>query len=109
MEENIEQLNKSEIVPPIQKQKKFKEYYDGNPEFREKHKDYVRQKINCPDCNKPVARSNLSAHRRTKKHAKLVNKYNEERMKNDNEQRLLKEIEELKKKLNSIKIEKENN
>lgn len=80
------------------KKQTFKEYYSSNPEFQQKHRDYVRQKIVCPDCNKEVSRSNLSAHKRAKKHAKYMNKNVQQNTDSD----LKKEIDQLKSKIESL-------
>lgn len=47
----------------------FKEYYESNPEFKKKHREYVKQRVPCVECGKMVPKGNLSAHRKTKKHS----------------------------------------
>ncbi len=62
--------------------KKFKEYYE-DPIFKQKHLDYVNQKVLCK-CGCFISRGNLSKHQLTKKHIKnikinekeYVNKFN---------------------------------
>jgi len=44
----------------------FKKYY-ADPEFRERHKKYMNEKVKC-DCGLMVPRSYLSKHKRTQKH-----------------------------------------
>ncbi len=44
----------------------FKEYYQ-DPKFKEKHKKYILEKIECL-CGTKTARCNLSHHKKTKKH-----------------------------------------
>ncbi len=56
----------------IKKKQTFKEYYDSNPEFREKHLNKLRERIIC-ECGKSVARSNLSRHKKTTLHIKHLN------------------------------------
>jgi len=52
--------------------KTFKEYY-ANPEFKEKHQKYMLEAIVC-ECGCKVMRSNISKHRKTPKHTKLMDK-----------------------------------
>ena len=52
--------------------KTFKEYY-ANPEFKEKHQKYMLESIEC-ECGSKVMRSNISKHKKTPKHTKLMNK-----------------------------------
>ena len=51
---------------------KFKEYYDNNPEYRVRHLEKLKEKIECPLCHIHTARANMSTHKKTIKH-----KYNE--------------------------------
>ena len=53
--------------------KTFKEYYN-NPEFKEKHNKYIREKIMCEDCKKDVQRVAMAKHKRTKKHLSCCEK-----------------------------------
>lgn len=46
---------------------RFKERYDNDPEFKQRHSEYMKQKIQCT-CGCQVARHNLTKHKRTKKH-----------------------------------------
>ena len=41
----------------------FKQYY-SNPEFKEKHLTYMKEKVPCPDCSKNISRSHMSNHRK---------------------------------------------
>lgn len=52
--------------------KTFKEYY-SNPEFKEKHQKYMLETIEC-ECGCKVMRSNISKHRKTPKHKKMMDK-----------------------------------
>lgn len=47
----------------------FKKRYDNDPEFREKHKKYMRERVVC-SCGKKVVRNYLSKHKKTKLHTK---------------------------------------
>jgi hypothetical protein len=55
--------------------KTFKEYY-SNPEFKEKHKAYINEKIKCDECGNSVSRVNMAKHKKTNKckNLKLKNK-----------------------------------
>lgn len=53
----------------------FKLKYDTDPEFKEKHLKYIKEKINC-ECGKKLSRSNLSSHRKSKLHMSTVNNKN---------------------------------
>lgn len=54
-----------------------KKYYENN---KEKFKEYFSQKIKCEECGAVFTRSNLTNHKKTKKHKNasenLVIKYN---------------------------------
>lgn len=47
--------------------KSFKDYYI-NPEYKEKHLTYIKEKINCPGCGALVMRCNMSKHKKSKVH-----------------------------------------
>ena len=51
--------------------KTFKEYY-SDPQYRQRHLDYLMMKIPCPGCGIVTARSNMHKHRSTKKHFTTV-------------------------------------
>jgi hypothetical protein len=68
----------------------FRERYNSDPEFREKHKQYIMTKVEC-ECGCMVRRNYMSTHKKTKKHIELLNK------KTDNIAELKKEIARLKK------------
>jgi len=55
----------------------FYERYHSNPKFKERHKEYMKQKITC-SCGVKTQRYNLSHHKKTKKHQRLLNKRHEE-------------------------------
>jgi len=52
--------------------KSFKEKYDTDQEFRDRHRKYVLEKVKCT-CGCMVARSNLSSHQKRKKHLDIIN------------------------------------
>jgi hypothetical protein len=52
--------------------KTFKEYY-ADPEFKEKHQKYMLEPIEC-ECGCKVMRSNISKHKKTPKHTKMMDK-----------------------------------
>ena len=52
--------------------KTFKEYY-ADPEFKEKHQKYMLEPIEC-ECGCKVMRSNISKHKKTSKHKKMMDK-----------------------------------
>lgn len=47
------------------KYKKFIDYYRGSYEYRKRHLDYMKQKINCPICGLYTSRAYMTRHRRT--------------------------------------------
>ena len=54
-----------------------KNYYD-DPEFRERHKAYMKEKIKCPDgCGSVTARYNMHHHRKSEKHIKFMERNKE--------------------------------
>lgn len=51
----------------------FKERYNTDEEFREKHRQYMSNKIQCPYCSNVVtSRANYWKHSKTKKHIRNV-------------------------------------
>ena len=50
--------------------KTFKEYY-SDPIYKEKHLEYIKQKVPCV-CGVITARCNMSHHKKTEKHQKLI-------------------------------------
>jgi hypothetical protein len=92
-------------VPTIEKPKKvsnFKTKYYSRPEYREKHLQYVKQRITCKICGGAVQRSNMSKHNVTELHKRmLARKIEEEKeLKATNTEKL---INELSKKLDELK------
>ena len=71
-------MSDSRIINEVKKAKKvkigksFKEYYQ-NPEFRERHLNYLKEKVVC-ECGKTVMRCNKTRHKKSKKHQEAVNK-----------------------------------
>lgn len=45
--------------------------YKNDPEFRERHKKYVTEKIEC-DCGKKISRCNMALHKKTKSHTSYL-------------------------------------
>lgn len=64
------------------KQKTFKEYYQ-DPEFKEKHKKYVSEKIKC-SCGRMVMRMAMAKHKRTKIHERNLKEKNSDQSDIDN-------------------------
>ena len=54
------------MTETIKIRKTFKDYYE-DPEYRQKHLEYIGQKIDCA-CGAIVSRSNMGHHRHSKKH-----------------------------------------
>ena len=50
--------------------KTFKQYY-ADPDFREKHLSYIKEKVEC-QCGSTISRCNTGHHRKSKKHLKWV-------------------------------------
>lgn len=87
--EEVHDDNNVQVVEkPIKRSKTFKERYQ-DPEYKEKHKQYVNQKIEC-DCGKSVTRAGLALHKRSRIHQKRLDE-----KKNNDETELLKRILEL--------------
>lgn len=49
----------------------FKDYYDANPEFRQRHLEKQNTEAIC-ECGAKVRNANISRHRKTEKHVKLM-------------------------------------
>jgi hypothetical protein len=45
----------------------FSQKYYKNEEYKQKHLAYMKQKINCPICEKSISRSNQAHHNKTAK------------------------------------------
>lgn len=69
-DEQIEVPQEKDQVIQEKKPKTFKDYY-SNPEYREKHRAYSKEKVEC-DCGRMISRSNLNTHRKTPLHEKLL-------------------------------------
>jgi hypothetical protein len=52
-----------------------KNYYD-DPEWKEKHLEYMKTKVQCK-CGSITARNNMHHHRRTAKHQKFIEHIND--------------------------------
>lgn len=72
------------------KHKSFTDYYNNDPEFRKKHLDKLKEKIECP-CGFITARCNLSRHKKSHIHINKMLKINR--------------IKELEEELNQLKKE----
>lgn len=66
----------------------FKDYYN-KPEWKEKHLNYIKEKVRC-ECGKSVCRSNLSTHKKSHIHADRMKALND----NPDYKDTLKKIEE---------------
>lgn len=59
----------------IEREKKnkfnFKKYYDTNKEFRDKHKEYMKDKITCT-CGCEIKRNNKTNHLKSLKHKETL-------------------------------------
>ena len=53
------------------KHKTFKDYY-ADPEYRQKHKKYISEKIKC-ECGRSVTRVGMAKHLRTRIHLNAIN------------------------------------
>ena len=82
----------------VKHKKTLKEYY-ADPEYRKKHIDKYKQKVEC-SCGSMVTLYNMSHHKKSKKHLKL-NETDEERIK-----RMETELKTLKSKLKTKNDEK---
>lgn len=52
----------------------FQKYY-SNPEFRERHLNYMKEKVIC-DCGFMTGRNNMSRHKKSRNHTKRMDKIN---------------------------------
>ena len=50
----------------------FKKYY-SDPEFRERHQKYMKEKVIC-DCGFMTSRNNMTRHKRSRNHTNRINK-----------------------------------
>jgi hypothetical protein len=89
----------------IKKTKTFKEYYQ-DPAYRERHNKYMLTKVPCA-CGTITARNNMSHHKKTMKHQRLLKIVNSTRNPgefNKNKIALLqKEIDEINTKIEKLK------
>jgi hypothetical protein len=70
-------MSEEQVVNIIQEEDKkqtkgktFREYY-ADPEFKRKHLEYVNARTRC-ECGKMITRANISVHKKTPLHAKLL-------------------------------------
>ena len=57
----------------VNKYKSFTEYY-ADPEYRRKHLEYVKTRVECEGCGAMVPRSGTTAHKTTRKHKQGLQK-----------------------------------
>ena len=55
----------------LKKTQTFKEYYDSNPEFRQRHLEKLKEGKEC-ECGCIITRGNFSKHLKSKKHIKKM-------------------------------------
>lgn len=77
---NTEKSAKKDTVKPVTEEKKvkkntFKYYYDNDPKFREKHKKYMNEHVECT-CGQKVVRHYMTRHKKTLKHELFLLKKN---------------------------------
>jgi len=82
--------------------KTFKDYYQ-NDEFKEKHLEYIKEKIKC-ECGSDVSRVSLARHKRSNMHIKNMN--NLKTNKEYDEEQINKLINERLDKLLELKLQK---
>ena len=89
--------------------KSFKEYY-SDPIYKKKHLDHMKQKVPCV-CGVITARCNMSHHKKTEKHHKLIIKHKlqeyEDKLKHLKLQtkKLIKSLKENEDKLKHLKLQ----
>lgn len=82
--------------------KTFKEYYDADPEFREKHLKKMLEKVPC-ECGFVTSRNNMTKHRRSRNHEKRMEVKVLEMVESQGEIKILKKrIARLEKKLQKV-------
>ena len=70
----------------------IKNYYD-DPEFKKRHKEYMKEKIKCPDgCGSVTARYNMHHHRKSEKHIKFMEKRKQHNCEDECNKKLIKFI-----------------
>lgn len=77
--------------------KKFMDYYNNDPEYRERHLQKLKEKIEC-DCGEMVSRASMARHRRTTKHQNKINDIT-----NDKVLELEMRVQDLEKKVRRLK------
>jgi len=55
--------------------------YAINEAYRRKHLDYMKVKVECPTCGQITARSNMTTHRRSKRHIQVTERIRLEKAK----------------------------
>lgn len=58
----------------------FKQHYDSDPEFRERHLNYVKTRVDC-ECGGSYIRCGSSKHRNTLKHKDALQRQDEQKNK----------------------------
>lgn len=59
-----------ENITEQKRRKTFKDYY-SDPEYKQRHKEYLMQKVQC-ECGCTYLRSNSSHHKQTQKHKMII-------------------------------------
>lgn len=76
--ENNNNINNDNVE--IKQKKRFVDYYQDE-EFKKRHKEYLKTKVEC-ECGAIVMRANLTRHKYTPKHQKYMN-FNVDNLMND--------------------------
>ncbi len=78
--------------------KTFKEYYQ-NPEFKEKHKKYMAEKITCKCGKTDIARYNMTKHKKIKQHIEWLE---QNKTKLESNEKCIQQLNKLKLKIDKI-------
>lgn len=105
MEKNL--VSASNIASSPRDKFNFKKYYDTNKEFREKHKEYMKDKIMCT-CGLEITRNNKTNHLKSLKHKEKLELNEKDKLVKDKTIET-NEIKELLEKLNLLLGNQKNN
>lgn len=86
------------------KYKTFTDYYNNDPEFRRKHLEKLKEKVEC-ECGFVTARSNLSRHKKSHLHIEKMEEIEEEKENIIKKKELEKKLEKMMKELEKIRRE----
>lgn len=53
-------------TPEKKQHKKFKDYYQEDPEYRRRHLDKLMEKVECPKCGVSIGRCNMTRHQKSR-------------------------------------------